>query len=242
MATSDATIVLVHGAWHGAWCWDHVSADLSDRGFSVVAVDLPGHGASPLPLGDLYGDAAFVTQTVAAIDGPVILVGHSYGGAVITEAGPNPNVARLVYLTAFCLDEGESLLGKVTAGATAEQAAQTAALFVDQGDGTMVVAEDFIIPMFYGDCSAGDVAFAMARLGAQPMASFVQPVQRTSWRTTPSTYVVCAQDGAIAPGIQRDMAARCSTTVTLEASHSPFFSMPGAVADVLAAAAEGARS
>ncbi len=242
MPTADPTIVLVHGAWHGAWCWDHVRADLTDRGATVVAVDLPGHGASALPLGDLYGDAAFVTEVVAAIDGPVVLVGHSYGGAVITEAGPNPNVAHLVYLTAFCLDEGESLLGKVTEGATPDQAAQTAALLVDQGDGTMIVAEAAIIPMFYGDCSADDVAFAKARLGPQPMASFVQPVQRTSWRTTPSTYVVCTQDGAIPPRIQRDMAARCSTTVTLEASHSPFFSMPGAVADVLVAAAEGARS
>src|SRR5690606_3684632 len=106
-------VVLVHGAWHGAWCWAALQAELDRRGVPTYAVDLPGHGASLLPLGDLYGDAEHVAAVLAALAGrgPAILVGHSYAGAVVTEAAvraPVP-VGHLVYIGAFALDEGESV-------------------------------------------------------------------------------------------------------------------------------------
>ena len=104
-----ATIVLVHGAWHGAWCWDRVVEGLAARGVDVVAVDLPGHGASRQPLGDLHGDAAVVGRALDALDGPAVVCGHSYGGAVISEgAAGHPNVRHLVYLAALMPDAGES--------------------------------------------------------------------------------------------------------------------------------------
>src|SRR5437588_12900158 len=102
------TIVLVHGAWHGAWCWDRVVERLEARGREVVAIDLPGHGDDPGPLTDLHGDADRVRSVLDRLDGDVLLVGHSYGGAVVTEAGTHPAVRRLVYVAAFCLDDGES--------------------------------------------------------------------------------------------------------------------------------------
>ena len=90
-------VLLIHGAWHGAWCWAPLQAQLDERGIASMAIDLPGHGASLLPLGDLHGDAAHVADVVSALDRRVILVGHSYGGAVITEAAvASERVAHLV--------------------------------------------------------------------------------------------------------------------------------------------------
>jgi pimeloyl-ACP methyl ester carboxylesterase len=85
-------VVLVHGAWHGAWCWGAVQAELDARGVPTLAVDVPGHGASTLPFTDLAGDAAHVANIVARAARPVVLVGHSYGGAVIGEAGGQGDV------------------------------------------------------------------------------------------------------------------------------------------------------
>ncbi|MFM7685770.1 MAG: alpha/beta hydrolase, partial [Actinomycetota bacterium] len=122
-----ATVVLVHGAWHGAWCWAALQHALDDRGIPSLAVDLPGHGASTLPLGDLHGDAAHVGAVLDRIDAPVVLVGHSYGGAVITQAAAErSDVAHLVYLAAFVPAAGESvisLLRSMPAAATLLDAA-----------------------------------------------------------------------------------------------------------------------
>ena len=107
-------ILLVHGAWHGAWCWATLQAELDRRGLPSYAVDLPGHGLSTLPLGDLHGDAGHVASVLAGFDDEVVLVGHSYGGAVVTHAAGSAQavadrVSHLVYLTAFALDDGESV-------------------------------------------------------------------------------------------------------------------------------------
>src|SRR4249920_292329 len=98
-----ASVVLVHGAWHGAWCWEPVVDGLCARGIDVVAVDLPGHGEDRGTLTDLHGDAARVREVLDQLEAPVVLVGHSYGGAVITEAGVHPNVHQLVYVAAFAI-------------------------------------------------------------------------------------------------------------------------------------------
>src|SRR3974390_639444 len=104
-------VLLVHGAWHGAWCWEPVLPLLAERGVRAEAVDLPGRGAAPGPLGDLRLDVERVRTALDALaataDG-VVLVGHSYGGAVVTEAGAHDAVEHLVYLAAFALDAGES--------------------------------------------------------------------------------------------------------------------------------------
>ena len=102
------TVVLVHGAWHGAWCFDRVIPLLEEAGVPALAVDLPGHGGDEGPFTDLHGDAAYVWATLDGIDGEVVLLGHSYSGAVITEAGVHPSVRHPVYLCAMALDLGES--------------------------------------------------------------------------------------------------------------------------------------
>ena len=104
MEPSSPLVVLVHGAWHGAWCFAALQAELDSRGIPSLAVDLPGHGASTAPLGDLHGDAAALTEVLRTVRGPVVLVGHSYGGAVISQAAIPSNVVHLVYLAAFVLD------------------------------------------------------------------------------------------------------------------------------------------
>jgi pimeloyl-ACP methyl ester carboxylesterase len=225
------TIVLVHGAWHGAWCWERQVAALAERGLAAVAVDLPGHGASRLPLGDLYGDAAHVARVLDGIDGEVLLVGHSYGGGVITEAAASAsNVAHLVYLCAYCVEEGSSLRDEARRSPTP---ADLNAAMRPQADGTLLLDPTIAAPALYGDCSEADIAAALVRLGPQPMATLGQPIRTATWRTIPSTYVVCTEDRSITVDAQRVMAARCRHVVELDASHSPFLSRPDAVADIL---------
>src|SRR5215468_763472 len=140
-------VVLVHGAWHGAWCWGPAIAALAAAGVTALAVDLPGHGDDPGPLGDLHGDAAHVRAVLDALDGPVVLAGHAYGGAVITEAGSHRAVSHLVYLAAFALDDGESCNNAARQEAAAEGISHTgrpdlAAGYVAGPDGIATLAPD----------------------------------------------------------------------------------------------------
>ncbi len=225
------TIVLVHGAWHGAWCWAKQQAELGRRGLTSLAVDLPGHGASTLPLGDLYGDAQHVADVLTNVPGEVVLVGHSYGGAVITEAAAAaPNVSHLVYLTAFCIDQGETL--RAAAAASPTRADLNHAMRI-LDEGTAVLDATIAVGALYGGCDPNEVAAALPRLGPQLLASFAQPLRTASWKHTPSTYIACTEDRAITIELQRQMAARCRQVVDLPAGHSPFLSMPDKVADVL---------
>lgn len=226
-------ILLVHGAWHGAWCWSALQAELDRRGVPSYAVDLPGHGASPLPLSDLYGDAKLVADCLGNLGSDVVLVGHSYGGAVITEAAAAaPNVTRLVYLTAFTPDTGESVTSLLRSLPSVPSALGRAIQSLD--DGTSVLAgNEAITNGLYGACPPEPVAAAMARLSPQTMLSFNQPITAAAWATLESTYVMCTDDQAIPIVHQRLMAQRCTSSVTLQADHSPFMSAVVDTADVL---------
>lgn len=235
------TVLLVHGAWHGAWCWAPLQAELDRRGVPSFAIDLPGHGTSLLPLGDLHADGQFVADTLARIDGPVVLVGHSYGGAVIGEAATrhSANVDHLVFLTAFCLDEGEALLPYNNTLPPVE-IPLSAAMRPDPAAGISTLDPAFTAPALYGECSPEAAAAAVARLSPQPFATFMQPVSGAPWKTIPSTYVRCTLDGAIPISSQTIMAERCGgDVVTLETDHSPFVSRPVETADVLERLARG---
>src|SRR5437870_2841181 len=188
-----ACVVLVHGAWHGAWCFDRVLPRLRDAGVDAVAIDLPGHGEDTSPLSDLHGDAARVRSVLDGIDDPVVLVGHSYGGAVITEAGDHARVAHLVYLCAFALDDGESCMtAAVEAAAAADISSDgrpdVAGAIVPRPDGTSTLAPDDAAACFYNDCDAGTVAWAVDRLGPHPMVNLGQAPTAIAWRARPSTY------------------------------------------------------
>ena len=243
MPTTDdtATVVLIHGAWHGAWCWDRVVPRLEAEGITTIAVDLPGHGASTDPLGDLYTHSAFVRELLATIDGPVVLCGHSYGGAVISEAAAGTHSVRhLVYLCAIVPDVGEALAA-VMAGDVAPQPGRSelTAAMQRHDDGTMTVDLDAAVPVFYDDCAQVDVDAARKQLCAHSAASFGQPLRAAAWHDIPSTYVVCTDDRAIQPEFQRALATRTTTAVEWPTSHSPFFSRPDLVADLLAGLARG---
>lgn len=232
VGNANRTIVLVHGAWHGAWCWAATQAELDRRGLHSLAIDRPGHGASTLPLSDMHGDAAHVREALATIPGEVVLVGHSYAGAVITEAAiGSPNVAHLVYLTAFCLDAGESRRSIDTLIPKIPTAIDTARIIHDNG--TSTIDPSRAVAAFYGSCDPAAAQAAIARLGPQRLVTFIQPVTEATWRTIPSTYVVCERDDAIHPTAQEFMATRCQTVVRLDTDHSPFLSMPRETVDIL---------
>jgi pimeloyl-ACP methyl ester carboxylesterase len=219
------TILLVHGAWHGDWCWDEVAERLRGEGTPVVAVDLPSVASG----GDMYDDAQAGRDAIAAIDGETVVVGHSYGGIVITEgAAGAQRVRHLVYLTAFMLDEGESL--STIAGSTPPE------WQVPEPDGrTLTVAG--AQEVFYNTCPPDVADAAAARLRPQTIAALVQPVKSVAWRDVPSTYVICDRDNAIPVPAQEAMAARAGTTHRLDSDHSPFLNDPDAVAELIRAVA-----
>jgi pimeloyl-ACP methyl ester carboxylesterase len=233
-----ATVVLVHGAWHGAWCWDRVVQGLAARGVDVVAIDLPGHGASTEPLGDLHGDAAAVGRALDALDGSAVVCGHSYGGAVISEgAAGHPNVRHLVYLAALMLDAGESCSNSVAmpAGGAPGPEPELGPAMQFSEDGTTVTVDPVATRrIFYADCTDVDIDWAMARLGPQPAITLQQPVPAAAGREVPSTYVVCADDRAIPPWIQHAFAERATNSIVWPTSHSPFLSQPDLVVELLA--------
>src|SRR5687768_16528264 len=153
------TLVLVHGAWHGSWCWEPLADALGD--VPVQTVDLPSAGDDPAALGDLYADAAAVRSALSSIGGPTVLLGHSYGGVVITEAvTADSGVAHLIYLCAFLLDEGESLACAV--GGTVPPWQDV------RGDHVLVRTPAEI---FYNDVSPELTARSVARVAAHSLAA-----------------------------------------------------------------------
>lgn len=243
---TPATVVLVHGAFHGAWCWDRVVPLLASRGVPAVAIDLPGHGADDAPPGDLYEHADALRALLEGLEGPVVVVGHSYGGAVISDGAAGvPQVAHLVYLAAIVADEGETLttidVGGPSLGVAADVSEVPAAMQAD-ADGFLVIDPALAISAFYADCAPEDVEDALARLSPQNPATFGQPVRRAAWRAVPSTYVVCTEDRAVSVPFQRALATRTTNRVEMPTSHSPFFSAPEVLADLLAMIARDAAT
>ena len=234
----------MHGAWHGAWAWDRVIPLLADRGVEVCAIDLPGHGDDAGAPGDLHADATRVRQELDRLGNGVLLVGHSYGGAVITEAGDHPAVDHLVYLAAFALEAGESC---VSAATTATEAAgidhagrpNLGEGFVEGPGGAVTLDPLVAAKCLFNDCDGSTVAWAVARLGPQPLVTLQQTPAAVAWRTTPSTYVVCAHDMGVHPDLQRVMAQRCGSVLQWPTDHSPFLCRPDLVAGLLLQLAHG---
>jgi pimeloyl-ACP methyl ester carboxylesterase len=223
----SATVVLVHGAWHGAWCWDLVRRRLDAAGIANIAVDLPSVQRAGATLTD---DADHVRSVLDATPAPVVLVGHSYGGAVITDAGTHPNVAHLVYLTAFALDEGESVNeNDLTGGET-----MTLADAIDASDGVLRFDPELAREYFFHDCDLGTSASAAGQLRPMSFGAMTGSPRAIAWRDRPSTYVVCTDDRALPVALQESNARRTGTVVEMPTSHSPFLSRPDLVADLLA--------
>jgi pimeloyl-ACP methyl ester carboxylesterase len=226
---AEVGAVLVHGLWHGAWAWDAVRARLEDAGVSSAAVELP-----------FTGLADDVTATRAALDRfgkPAVLVGHSYGGAVVTAAGDHPHVTHLLYLAAFQLAEGESV-GRTLPEREIPPTGLGDALRFSADREQVCVDPALATGLFYADAPAVAAAAAVARLRPVQRAVFGGVPATIGWRQRPSTYVVCADDRAVHPDLQRAMAQRATVRHEWPGGHSPALTRPAAVADLIAALAK----
>jgi pimeloyl-ACP methyl ester carboxylesterase len=227
---NEPTLILCHGSWHGAWAFDELVKRLP--GVPIQALELPSAGADPAALGDMYGDAALVSRAVEAVDGPVVVLGHSTGSIPMTQAlGSAGNVRRLIYLCAFVLDEGESVLSSI--------GGELPALWDVHEDETLTAGGHVVVnnpeEAFYNDLPPDVAARTAARLRLQGWATKVQPVTEAAWKTIPSTYVVCDRDNAIPPAGQEFFASRVQRVHHLDAGHSPFLSRPDDLAALIRA-------
>jgi pimeloyl-ACP methyl ester carboxylesterase len=223
----EMTIVLVHGAWHGAWCWERVIPLLDAAGELSLAIDLPSVSSSDARLRD---DAACVHDALDALTDPAVLVGHSYGGAVVTEAGAHQNVAHLVYLTAFALEVGESPGVNELSGGEGGSALDAAIRVEGRA---LTLDPELVIPALYNDCEPEIAQAAVARLRPQSLAALRDTVTVAAWHEKPATYVVCTDDRGVVPDLQRSAAARIGNSIDWPTGHSPFLSRPDLVADLL---------
>ncbi|MDI6764340.1 MAG: alpha/beta fold hydrolase [Thermodesulfobacteriota bacterium] len=226
-----ATYVLIHGAWHGSWCWDKVVHLLKGKGHKVEAPDLPGHGKDPTPIQNVSLQA-YVERVCKVLDAqsePVVLVGHSMGGIVISQAAEYrpERIKTLIYLTAFLLQNGEFLL-QIAQGDTEGLVLPNLVMAEDQSHAT--VKEEALKEAFYGDCSDEDVVRAKSLLVPQAAAPFATPISITekNFGRIPRIYIECLRDRAISPSIQKRMytALPCRRVIPMDTSHSPFFSAP----------------
>ncbi|SOE06764.1 Pimeloyl-ACP methyl ester carboxylesterase [Streptomyces sp. Ag109_G2-15] len=221
------TVVLVHGFWGGAAHWSKVIVDLHNRGFkSLFAVENP--------LTSLADDAERTRKMVKQVQGPVLLVGHSYGGAVITEMGDLPNVTGLVYIAAFAPDAGES------PGQLSEEMPPAAfENIAPDSDGYLWIKQDKFHESFGQDLSA-DEALVMAVTQRAPLGStFGDTVTAPAWRAKPTWYQISSQDRMIHPDSERRMAERMSPRkiIELDTGHASLASRPVPVAELIETAA-----
>ena len=231
-----STYILVHGAWHGGWCWDKIVSLLEKNGHKAEAPDLPGHGKDIRPIPEISLDA-YSDSVCRALDTqsePVILVGHSMGGLVITQAAENrpDKIKTLVYLAALLLRNGE-----IPAEVEDTQSLLSANLIISEDQSSFAIRDDAIREALYGDCSDEDVARAKSLLVPQAMAPFLTPVKTSeeNFGRVPRVYLECLQDRAISPSEQKRMytVAPCDKVISMNNSHSPFFSAPEELAAYL---------
>jgi pimeloyl-ACP methyl ester carboxylesterase len=225
------TIVLVHGAWADGSSWNAVASRLQQRGYTVIA---PAN-----PLRGLNADAAYLSSVLDTITGPVILVGHSYGGMVMTNAANgHANVKALVYIAAFAPDTGETVLSLAQMNRGGELTPANL-VFRPYGTGLDVyIATGAFRDVFAGDLSARDTALMAAEQRPIDEGALATSSGPPAWKTIPSWYMVATEDHAIPPATERFMAKRAgAVTVEVNSSHVAMISQPDATTDLILAAA-----
>lgn len=237
--TSNLTVVLVHGAFADASCWNGVIGLLQAQGNTVVA--------PPNPLRGIKADAAYIASVLKQIDGKVLLVGHSYGGAVITNAATNAkNVVGLVYVAAFALDEGEKFI-EVAAGS--KDSVLNKALVervYPTGQGEETAVEYSINPALFRETFAFDIPEEQTKIMAatqRPIASaaFTEANGPPAWKSLRSWAIIASNDKTAGTDVTRSMAQRAGAEITeLEGSHVIMISQPKAVAEIILKAVQTA--
>jgi pimeloyl-ACP methyl ester carboxylesterase len=240
-----ATFVLVHGSFHGAWCWFKLMPELEALGHRAVPLDLPAQGEDETPAAEVTLDAnvARVVEVIERQSEPVILVGHSFGGATITSTAERvpDRIKLLVYITAFIPRDGESVNDITRSPLWPPEKGSRA--FARSADGlTVSVAAEAVRQRFYHDCSDEDVAGCIERIRPQPFAPRDAPIRTTPERfgRVPRAYVYCADDRSIPLHVQEEFVKRmpCDDVVSLSTSHSPFLSAPAELAKALSGLAD----
>ncbi len=233
-----ATFVLVHGGWHAGWCWERLAPLLSRTGNRVVAPDLPAHGADRTPVSERPWEryVPAIEEIVQAQDEPVVLVGHSSGGMIISEVARMipERIAALVYLAAFLLPQGGSpreMIGPESGSLL------TGALRSDPETGTTSIDPSLARDVFYHDCTDADATRAIARLAPEPA---IPPGLGDELEPDPPLsvlrmYIETTEDRALPIAVQRAMvrAMPCDAVYTMPTSHSPFLSQPEQLAEIL---------
>jgi len=237
------TYVLIHGSWHGAWCWHKIIPLLEEAGQRVIAVDLPGHGRdwTPASAVTLQSYVDCVLEVLDAQTEPVILIGHSRGGIVISqvaEARPE-KIKTLVYLAAFLIPNGEPMLATALSDS---ESLIVANLQVNEAEGWHMLQEQAFQAALYADCSESDLALARSLLTAEPNAPVATPLQLSAenFGRVPRVYIEALQDRGISPALQKKMytATPCQLVLSMNTSHSPFFSAPHSLVEHLLTAAQ----
>jgi pimeloyl-ACP methyl ester carboxylesterase len=230
-ASAASSVVLVHGGFVDGSGWQEVYNLLQKDGYKVGVVQNPTLS--------LEGDVAATKQVIDTQDGPVILVGHSYGGAVITEAGTHPKVAALVYIAAFAPDKGESVNTLI---ADPPPGAPVPPILPPQ-DGFLFLDREKFAASFAADISAEQAAFMADSQVPWGVAALSGAISEPAWREKPSWYLVTTEDRMIPPPAQRAMSERAgATTVEVPGSHAIYVSQPQAVAALIKQAADAVTS
>ena len=222
---ADTTVVLVHGAFADGSSWEKIIPLLQAKGLKVVAVQNP--------LTSLADDVVAAQRVIDAQTGKVVLVGHSWGGAVITQAGTSDKIKALVYVAAFAPSEGESL------GSTGKNYPTPAGVpTLQEGPaGFVSLPVESYATNFAQDLPAATTRVLAATQGLFPAKNFAEPVTVAAWKNKPNYYIVAGQDRMIDPGLQRDFAKKINAvTTTVQTSHVPMVSQPKQVAEVILAA------
>jgi len=227
MIKSSATIVLVHGAWADGSSWNRVIPILQAKGFQVFAAQIP--------LTSVADDLAAANRIVADAKGPIVLVGHSWGGMAVTQAGLDPKVAALVYISAFAPDIGES--GSSLIGAHPTPPALSTA--VTDSVGFVYQTEDGMLKNVAPDLPEEEARILAATQGRLAAVAFGQTVTVAAWKTTPSWFLITSDDRVVSPELQAAEAKRMAakTVTLLGASHMSLLSHPAEVASIIEDAA-----
>ncbi len=224
------TVLLIHGAWADGSSWSKVIPLLEAKGLHVVAVQIP--------LTSFSDDVAATQRAIALEDGPVLLVGHSYGGAVITEAGNDAKVAGLVYVSAVAPDKGQSAFGLITSVPT-----PVGSELRPDKSGFLKLTPKGIAEDFAQDLSPTEIAVLTATQVPTSVAAMKGEITIPAWKSKPSWYMIAANDRAISPDLEAAEAKKIgAATTTISSSHVIMLAQPSKVADVIFEAASKASS